>query len=50
VRRLGLPDEVITHGDAARQRAQRGIDARAIAAAVRELVGARAGLSGRGVA
>jgi 1-deoxy-D-xylulose-5-phosphate synthase len=50
VRRLGLPDEFITHGDAAKQRAQLGLDARAIADAVRELVGARAGLSGRGVA
>jgi 1-deoxy-D-xylulose-5-phosphate synthase len=47
VRRLGLPDEFITHGDANRQRAQLGIDTAAIAAAVRELLGERAA---RGVA
>jgi 1-deoxy-D-xylulose-5-phosphate synthase len=38
VRRLGLPDQFITHGDANKQRAQLGIDAPAIAAAARELV------------
>jgi len=41
VRRLGLPDAFVTHGDAARQRAELGIDAAGIAAAARELAGAR---------
>jgi 1-deoxy-D-xylulose-5-phosphate synthase len=40
VRRLGLPDRFVTHGDAGRQRAQLGLDAAGIAAAARELVGA----------
>ena len=47
VRRLGLPDSFITHGDAAKQRVQLGLDAAGIAAAGRELVGDRAA---RGVA
>jgi 1-deoxy-D-xylulose-5-phosphate synthase len=47
VRRLGLPDQFVTHGDANRQRAHLGIDAAAIAAAARELLGERAA---RGVA
>jgi 1-deoxy-D-xylulose-5-phosphate synthase len=42
VRRLGIPDAFITHGDAARQRAELGIDAAGIAAAARALVGDRA--------
>jgi 1-deoxy-D-xylulose-5-phosphate synthase len=48
IRRLGIPDAFVTHGDAAKQRAEMGIDAAGIARAVRDLVGARAG--GRGVA
>jgi 1-deoxy-D-xylulose-5-phosphate synthase len=47
VRRLGIPDSFITHGDAAKQRVQLGFDAAGIAAAGRELVGDRAA---RGVA
>jgi 1-deoxy-D-xylulose-5-phosphate synthase len=39
VRRLGLPDRFVTHGDANRQRAELGLDAVAIAEAARELVG-----------
>jgi 1-deoxy-D-xylulose-5-phosphate synthase len=42
VRRLGLPDQFVTHGDPARQRAEIGIDAAGIARACRELLGARA--------
>jgi 1-deoxy-D-xylulose-5-phosphate synthase len=42
VRRLGLPDGFVSHGDAARQRAELGLDAAGIARASRELVGARA--------
>ena len=42
VGRLGLPDEFVTHGDAARQRAALGLDAAGIARACRELVGERA--------
>ncbi|HZZ85751.1 MAG TPA: 1-deoxy-D-xylulose-5-phosphate synthase [Anaeromyxobacteraceae bacterium] len=41
VRRLGLPDEFVTHGDAPRQRAELGLDAAGIARAARELLGAR---------
>jgi 1-deoxy-D-xylulose-5-phosphate synthase len=48
VRRLGIPDAFVTHGDAAKQRAELGIDAAGIARAVRAVVGARAG--GRDVA
>jgi 1-deoxy-D-xylulose-5-phosphate synthase len=45
VRRLGLPDEFVTHGDPARQRAELGLDADGIARACRELakVGAKRG-------
>ena len=42
VRRLGIPDQFITHGDAAKQRAELGLDAAGIAAACRALVGNRA--------
>jgi len=42
VRRLGLPDEFVTHGDQARQRAQLGLDAEGIARACRELMVERA--------
>jgi 1-deoxy-D-xylulose-5-phosphate synthase len=42
VRRLGLPDEFVTHGDQGRQRAQLGLDAEGIARACRELIDARA--------
>ena len=49
VRRLGLPDAFVTHGDAAQQRAEIGIDAAGIARAARELAGAREG-GERGVA
>jgi 1-deoxy-D-xylulose-5-phosphate synthase len=41
VRRLGIPDEFITHADQGKQRAWAGIDADAIARACRELVGDR---------
>jgi 1-deoxy-D-xylulose-5-phosphate synthase len=41
VRRLGLPDEFITHGDADRQRAQLHLDAKGIASAGRELLADR---------
>jgi 1-deoxy-D-xylulose-5-phosphate synthase len=49
VRRLGLPDRFITHGDASKQRAELGLDAAGIAAACRELVGDRKAVE-RGVA
>jgi 1-deoxy-D-xylulose-5-phosphate synthase len=42
VRRLGLPDAFVTHGDQAKQRVELGIDAAGIAAACRALVGDRA--------
>ena len=42
VRRLGFPDQFVTHGDVARQRAALGLDADGIAAACRALVGDRA--------
>ncbi|MEI7706107.1 MAG: 1-deoxy-D-xylulose-5-phosphate synthase [Deltaproteobacteria bacterium] len=38
VRRLGIPDAFITHGDAGKQRGELGIDAAGIARAGRELV------------
>ena len=41
VKRLGIPDAFITHGDAVKQRAEMGIDAAGIAAAARALVGDR---------
>jgi 1-deoxy-D-xylulose-5-phosphate synthase len=47
VRRLGIPDEFITHAEQGKQRAWVGIDADAIAAACRALVGDR---KARGVA
>ena len=51
VKRLGIPDEFITHGDANKQRAQLGIDAAGIAAAARELLRDRMVIpSERGVA
>jgi 1-deoxy-D-xylulose-5-phosphate synthase len=46
VRRLGLPDAFVTHGDAAKQRAELGIDSGGIARAVRELVGVTVPLRG----
>jgi 1-deoxy-D-xylulose-5-phosphate synthase len=42
VRRLGLPDQFVTHGDPARQRAELGLDADGIARACRELAKERA--------
>jgi 1-deoxy-D-xylulose-5-phosphate synthase len=39
---LGLPDRFVTHGDAAKQRAELALDADGIAAACRALVGKRA--------
>jgi 1-deoxy-D-xylulose-5-phosphate synthase len=42
VRRLGLPDAFVTHGDPAKQRAELGIDADGIARACRELAKVRA--------
>jgi len=50
VRRLGFPDRFITHGDAGKQRSELGLDAAAIAAAARELVGHGAVKGERGVA
>src|SRR5512138_2118350 len=47
VRRLGLPDAFVTHGDPAKQRGELGIDRDGIARACRELVGDR---RARGVA
>ncbi len=47
IRRLGLPDEFVTHGDAAKQRAEIGIDRDGIARACREIAGDR---KARGVA
>ena len=47
VKRLGLPDAFVTHGDAGKQRAQLGLDAAGIVAAARGLLGDRAA---RGVA
>jgi len=41
VRRLGIPDEFITHGDAQKQRGELGLDARGIARACREITGIR---------
>jgi 1-deoxy-D-xylulose-5-phosphate synthase len=49
VKRLGIPDQFVTHGDAGRQRAELGIDAAGIAAACRELLGERKATE-RGVA
>ncbi len=49
LRRLGLPDEFVTHGDAGRQRAELGLDAAGIASACRELAGERRS-AGRGAA
>jgi len=42
VKRLGLPDGFVTHGDANKQRAGFGLDAVGIAVACREVVGDRA--------
>jgi 1-deoxy-D-xylulose-5-phosphate synthase len=51
VRRLGIPDQFITHGDAAKQRAELRIDAAGIVAAARELLDDRKTIPGeRGVA
>jgi 1-deoxy-D-xylulose-5-phosphate synthase len=41
LRRLGLPDQFVTHGDAGKQRAAFGLDASGIAATCRELLGER---------
>ncbi len=50
VRRLGIPDRFITHGDAQKQRGELGIDARGIAEAARTLVGVRPNVAERGLA
>jgi 1-deoxy-D-xylulose-5-phosphate synthase len=42
LRRLGLPDRFVEHGDPAHQRAELGLDADGVAAACRALVGTRA--------
>jgi 1-deoxy-D-xylulose-5-phosphate synthase len=47
VRRLGLPDAFVTHGDQGKQRAELGIDEDGIARACRDLAGDR---KARGVA
>jgi 1-deoxy-D-xylulose-5-phosphate synthase len=44
LRRLGLPDRFITHGDPARQRAELGLDVDGIAAACKALLGKRGAL------
>ena len=49
IRRLGLPDEFVTHGEQGSQRAALGLDAAGIEKACREMVGERR-QSGRGVA
>jgi len=41
VRRLGLPDQFVTHGDAQKQRGELGIDARGITRACRDVTGIR---------
>jgi 1-deoxy-D-xylulose-5-phosphate synthase len=51
VKRLGVPDRFITHGDQGRQRAEIGLDGNGIAAACRELAGVEAPPSAaRGIA
>ncbi len=51
VRRVGIPDQFITHGDPARQRAQLRLDAAGVASAARELLADRTVLPAeRGVA
>ncbi|HUK65705.1 MAG TPA: 1-deoxy-D-xylulose-5-phosphate synthase [Anaeromyxobacteraceae bacterium] len=51
VRRLGLPDRFISHGEAGKQRALLGLDAAGIAAAARELLDDRVSIpEARGVA
>jgi len=41
VKRLGLPDAFVTHGDTGAQRAELGLDAAGIAKACRELLADR---------
>jgi 1-deoxy-D-xylulose-5-phosphate synthase len=41
VKRLGIPDEFITHGDAQKQRGELGFDQKGIARACREITGIR---------
>jgi 1-deoxy-D-xylulose-5-phosphate synthase len=51
VKRIGIPDRFITHGDQGRQRAELGLDGKGIAAACRELVGVAASpTAARGIA
>jgi 1-deoxy-D-xylulose-5-phosphate synthase len=50
VKRLGIPDQFVTHGDAEKQRKELGFDATGIADACRELVGERKAGAERGVA
>jgi len=50
VRRLGLPDSFVTHGDAGKQLAAFAIDAAGILAAARELLSGRRRAGARGVA
>jgi 1-deoxy-D-xylulose-5-phosphate synthase len=50
VRRLGIPDRFITHGDAQKQRVELGLDARGIAEACRLLSGIRPNVAERGLA
>jgi 1-deoxy-D-xylulose-5-phosphate synthase len=49
-RRLGIPDRFISHGDAPKQRAELGLDARGIAEACRQLIGIRPNVAERGLA
>ena len=41
VKRLGIPDEIIEHGEQPELYAECGYDDKAIAAAVRELIGSK---------
>jgi 1-deoxy-D-xylulose-5-phosphate synthase len=50
VRRLGLPDQFVSHGDAQKQRAQLGLDAAGIARACREITGIQPNVAERGLA
>ena len=50
IRRIGLPDAFVTHGDASRQLAAFGIDAAGIAGAARELLSGRMSSGARGAA
>ncbi|HEY7724833.1 MAG TPA: 1-deoxy-D-xylulose-5-phosphate synthase [Anaeromyxobacteraceae bacterium] len=50
VRRIGLPDQFVTHGDVQKQRAQLGLDAAGIARACREITGIQPNVAEKGLA